>query len=194
MRKSAAILTRCACLLASDGLLKSGTFARNLTMSGLIRRVRAELFPDPRRKVRDGEPTEQAWAFAHALIAQDPIDKSPKVRDLVDAARKLRRMADAEEHPMPTAAELRAAERRIGSPGTRPFEFSDKVSIAARRGGYRAWVLHFNGSTHEVIESDSLDGLVGACEAAKRDSGDPAAVLRKEAARLGFTLVERGAA
>lgn len=100
MRKSAAILTRCACLLASDGQLTEGPgrpFARNFAMSGLIRRVRAELFPDPRRKVRDGEPCEQAWAFAYALIAQDPIDKTPEVRDLVNAAEKLREWAALED-------------------------------------------------------------------------------------------------
>lgn len=122
MRKSAAILTRAACLLASDGRLhRSGTAARNLTMSGLIRRVRDELFPDqlavarkaqwirkgqvagdaqrrwPKKRLRAEGTDEASWAFAYALIAQDPIDKTPEVRDLLTAAGKLREWAAIED-------------------------------------------------------------------------------------------------
>lgn len=97
MRKSAAILTRCACLLASDGKLPSGSRVRHFTMSGLIRAVKRELHPDARRKVPDGEPDESAWAWAYALVAQDPIDKTPEVIDLVKAAGKLREWAAMED-------------------------------------------------------------------------------------------------
>jgi hypothetical protein len=129
LRKSAAILTRAACLIASDGTLHSGLNAdiraRYFTMSSLIRRVSKELYPDARRKVSDGEPNEQAWAFAYALIPQDPIDKSPEVSDLIRAAQKLREWAamedalalhdqwqiteDAADLPEDAAASLRAA-------------------------------------------------------------------------------------
>ncbi len=98
MRKTAAILTRAACLLESDGCLsKSGNPARFFSMSGLIRAVRAELFPEPRGKVPAGEPSESACSWAFALISQNPIDRAPEVGALVQAARKLRIWAAAEE-------------------------------------------------------------------------------------------------
>jgi hypothetical protein len=110
MRMSAAILTRAACLLESDGRFpKSGYPARHFTMSGLIRAVRREIFPDARKRVRDGEPDESAWAWAYALVPQNPIDKTPEPRDLVNAARKLRVWALAEEL---IAGGLREVERR----------------------------------------------------------------------------------
>ena len=97
MRRTVAILTRAACLLRSDGCLKSGRPARFFAMSGLIRAIRKEMFPDARKRVPDGEPDESAWAWAYALIPQTPIDKTPEPRDLIHAARKLRVWAAAEE-------------------------------------------------------------------------------------------------
>jgi hypothetical protein len=98
MRMSVAILTRMACLLASDGRYPESEHpARHFTMSGLIRAVRKELFPDARKRVPDGEPNESAWAWTFALIPQNPIDKTPEARDLIHVARKLRVWAMAEE-------------------------------------------------------------------------------------------------
>ena len=98
MRKTAAILTRAACLLESNGCLpESGTPARFLAMSGLIRAVRREMYPDPRRNVPAGEPSESACSWAFALISQNPIDRTPEPEALVKAARKLRVWAAAEE-------------------------------------------------------------------------------------------------
>ncbi|RYG21061.1 MAG: hypothetical protein EON93_26285 [Burkholderiales bacterium] len=119
---SAAILTRAACLLASDGPFpKSGHPARHFTMSGLIRAVRGELFPEARAEAREDqrarkehvsddkkrriptarvagrETNEGAWAWAYALIPQSPMDKSPEPSDLIHAARKLRVWAKEEE-------------------------------------------------------------------------------------------------
>lgn len=193
MRKAASIFTRAACLVATDARLKNGSRARFLSMSGLLRAVRRELYPDPRRKVPDGEPTEAAWAWAYGLIPQMPIDRAPEARDLINAARKLRRMAEDEEHPLPTAAEIRLAERKILGLSTERFEFSDRISITVRPHGFSASVLHSNGLTHDLIQGDSLEELVAAAKEAKAKC-DPRAKLRAEAARLGFALVERGAA
>lgn len=188
MRKSAAILTRCACLLASDGRTMSGTAARYLTMTGLIQRVAGELFPDclaaarkeqwirkervlddkHRRSVkvrlREESLNEAAWAWAYALIPQDPIDQTPEVRDLVNAAGKLRRMAEAEEHPLPTAAEVMAVEKRIRALVPVPGYHQGRVSIELRRKGFNAWVMMYFGSAHELIQADTLEGLVTAAE------------------------------
>lgn len=219
MRKSAAILTRAACLLAGDGRLHgSGTAARNLTMSGLIRRVRDELFPDqlavarkaqwirkelvigdaqrrwPKKRLRAEGTDEASWAFAYALIPQDPMDKTPEVGDLVNAAGKLREWAEAEEFMgesdrwelteratgivMPTVAELRAAEAEIYGIMGQGWPYQGNVTLsAADDGGVRASILLYFGGEHELASADSLDGLLADVRkrAAKRAQGKEAA-------------------
>jgi hypothetical protein len=166
-------------------------------MSSLIRRVRHELFPDPRRKVRDGEPCEQAWAFAYALIAQDPIDKTPEVRDLVNAAGKLREWAAAEEAMsetdrgeltekaagivMPTVAEMRAAEAEIYKIMGEGWPYQGNVTLsAAEDGGVRASILLYFGGEHELASSESLEGLLA--DVRKRAANRGRATDGKEAA------------
>jgi hypothetical protein len=136
MRMAAAILTRAACLLASDGRLKSGSLARHFTMSGLIRAVRKELFPDARKRVPDGEPDESAWAWAYALIPQDPIDKSPEPRALVNAVRKLRewaRLEDAIESRTRWTLPADAAESLRAAIASTPVDHPDHGALMSSR-------------------------------------------------------------
>lgn len=192
MRKAATILTRAACLMAGGGTIPDGSAPRFHTMSGLMKVVRRELYPEHRKKVPAGEPNEAAWAWAFALIPQDPIDKAPTVRELIFAARMLRRMAEMEEQPLPTASEIRAAERELRRLSTRSSDFSREIAISVQPKGYFATALHYDGSRHDLLKEDSLEGLVAAAKEAAEQ--DPAAKLRAEAAKLGFALVERGAA
>lgn len=204
MRKSAAILTRAACLLASDGRTMSGTAARYHTMTGLIQRVREEVFPDrlaaarkeqwirkervlddkqrriPKKARQEAHLDEAAWAWAYALIPQDPVDQSPEVGELIRAARTLKRMAEQAEHTLPTAAEIRAVEKRIRALVPVPDYHQSRVSIELGTKGFNVWVMMYFGVSHELIQADSLEGLVTAAERMTASHG--LRVLGKEAA------------
>ncbi len=107
LRRSASILTRAACLVASRQTIGFWTDqkgqrhpmdADHYTMSALIRRARRDLFREVIKKKRqDGKPTEGAMHFAFGLISQDPIDTTPSVSSLVAAAKQLREWAAAQE-------------------------------------------------------------------------------------------------
>lgn len=166
----------------------SGTAARYLTMTGLIQRVREEVFPDrlaaarkeqwirkervlddkqrriPKKARQEAHLDEAAWAWAYALIPQDPVDQSPEVGELIRAARTLKRMAEQAEHPLPTAAEIRAVEKRIRALVPVPSFHQGQVSIELRSKGFNAWVMLYFGGGHELIQADSLEGLVTAAE------------------------------
>jgi hypothetical protein len=107
LRRSASILTRAACMVASRQPVASWTDlkgrvhpmdADQFTMSGLIRMARRDLFPEVKTKKRqDGRPTEGAMHFAFGLIAQDPIDTTPSISSLVAAAKQLREWAEFQD-------------------------------------------------------------------------------------------------
>lgn len=107
LRRSASILTRAACLVASRQSIGVWTDhsgqrhqldAHQYPMSELIRRARRDLFPEVKKKKRqDGKPTEGAVHFAFGLIPQEPIDTTPSVSSLVAAANQLREWADFQD-------------------------------------------------------------------------------------------------
>ena len=121
LRQCAAIFTRAACMLATGYTFPSWkdgkgnqrySRADSLTMCGLIRKARQELYREARKKVPDGEPNEGANSLALLLIPQNPINMSPPLGKLIKAAHKAREWAAFEEAVLHwTTAEI-AAERK----------------------------------------------------------------------------------
>jgi len=103
LRRSASILTRAACLVASRKPIGVWTDqkgrqhqldASQYGMSEIIRRARRDLMPEIDQR---GRHTEGAIHFAFGLIPQDPMDKVPSVSDLVAAAKQLREWAEFQD-------------------------------------------------------------------------------------------------